>query len=1180
MLGDVDFISDEPSSLRADLPSWKNATRSICRIPGRHLLRRERYLLTRLCSGLLLLSAAFSAWAQDAPGTGIEERAAVVRSSVENASGLSEEQKTQALARVEESLRFAAEIATETGVLAKLREEIAGAPDALKRLETAAANSPADESPLDNGQSGTEQLEQKLAEVKGVLATRQLSVDERERNLSQLLNQARSGANELAELRKGLAKLREQQGAEPGDNVLASVDGLWRAARIRLLQLRADVIELRLGNIDLLTELARKARDVAMAEVDAVQRRYAALLEIVQQRRQQDAADAVSAAEDQSPEAPSVLKVLQADIAALAREQAQLLAEEAEYRRRLDQVNRNLERIKKDYDRIQQAVELGGSSTQISSLLQKRRRLAPSPERLGREVLAFQQLLSDAGLRQLEIDEQLQEFIDDREGISSLVESKGFDFAAIASAGQGDAVREVVGIFRQTALDLWQSYTRYLNVVSQLEANTLALTQEARRYQAFIEDRLLWVPSTAQMPLDQPGLLIDGLQWFVQGEHLTALATDLLRLPSSRTVVLTFWLLVGIVLLLLRRPALRRLAQCAEATRRVRTDRFSLTLMALFHTLVLIALVPWFLIGGGLLIGKMADATNTTLIYAAGLQAAGHVILFLGVLRHICRSNGLGLAHLRWHPSLCENLGRQAAWLMPIGAPLAFFGAAGTATVTTDFINLSTAVQIEDIGLVAIGRLSFVARMVLLMYVIHRVWRKGGAVISAFAESVERAKWAQYHILWFGPALMIPFALILSAAMGYFYSAVFVTAILGKTLWFIIAAVLAKDLLLRGLYVTKRQLRFQEALRYRDESIAQREAANEGGDTPVDSAIHELEERKVDYNELGDQARSLVQLGFTLSIIGGLWWIWADVFPALGFLKAVELPITTSRLIDGVTQEVPLTLSDMVAGLLLGGLALFAAVKVPAVLELTLLQRLPMSRASRYAITTMSQYIVAMIGVFITFKSLGLQWSSIQWLVAALSVGLGFGLQEIVANFISGIILLFEQPIRVGDVVTVDGTTGTVSRIRIRATTIVSWERQELVIPNKSFITGQLINWTLSDTVNRVMITVGVGYDTDTRLAMQLMHEVAEEHPNVMSDPVHRISFEGFGDNALTLNMRAFLGNIETRLQTISELHQAILDKFREAGIEIAFPQRDVHLSTSAPLELHLSRQPGGLGNS
>ena len=195
--------------------------------------------------------------------------------------------------------------------------------------------------------------------------------------------------------------------------------------------------------------------------------------------------------------------------------------------------------------------------------------------------------------------------------------------------------------------------------------------------------------------------------------------------------------------------------------------------------------------------------------------------------------------------------------------------------------------------------------------------------------------------------------------------------------------------------------------------------------------------------------------------------------------------------------------------------------------------------------------------------------------MAALSVGLGFGLQEIVANFISGIILLFEQPIRVGDVVTVEDTTGTVSRIRIRATTIVNWERQELVIPNKSFITGRLINWTLSDTINRLTITVGVDYDSDTEKAMALIREAAAAHPKVLTDPAPRITFEGFGDNALTLVLRAYLNDIDARLATITELHQAILLKFRAAGIPIAFPQRDVHLDSVRPIEVVLRRDAG-----
>lgn len=156
--------------------------------------------------------------------------------------------------------------------------------------------------------------------------------------------------------------------------------------------------------------------------------------------------------------------------------------------------------------------------------------------------------------------------------------------------------------------------------------------------------------------------------------------------------------------------------------------------------------------------------------------------------------------------------------------------------------------------------------------------------------------------------------------------------------------------------------------------------------------------------------------------------------------------------------------------------------------------------------------------------------------------------------------------------VTIDNTTGKVSRIRIRATTIVNWDMQELLIPNKEFITGRVINWTLSDRVNRVVVSVGVAYGSDVVRAMALLLEAARENPNVLNEPEPIASFEGFGDNALNLLLRSYLGSLDNRLATITALHQAINDKFRAAGIDIAFPQRDLHLETSAPLDIRLHR--------
>jgi len=187
-------------------------------------------------------------------------------------------------------------------------------------------------------------------------------------------------------------------------------------------------------------------------------------------------------------------------------------------------------------------------------------------------------------------------------------------------------------------------------------------------------------------------------------------------------------------------------------------------------------------------------------------------------------------------------------------------------------------------------------------------------------------------------------------------------------------------------------------------------------------------------------------------------------------------------------------------------------------------------------------------------------WGKMQWLIAAISVGLGFGLQEILANFVSGLIILFERPVRVGDVVTVDDVTGVISRIRMRATTITNWDRKEFIVPNKEFVTGRLLNWTLSDQVNRIVINVGVAYGSDTRQTTALLMKVAGEHALVLDEPKPLVTFEAFGDSSLNFVLRCYLPDLDKRLAVIHDLHMRIDEEFKKAGIEIAFPQQDIHI--------------------
>ena len=258
--------------------------------------------------------------------------------------------------------------------------------------------------------------------------------------------------------------------------------------------------------------------------------------------------------------------------------------------------------------------------------------------------------------------------------------------------------------------------------------------------------------------------------------------------------------------------------------------------------------------------------------------------------------------------------------------------------------------------------------------------------------------------------------------------------------------------------------------------------------------------------------------------------------------------------------ETVVTLADVGVSVLALIATWLAFRNVPGLFEIVLLQRLPLDTGSRYAISTVIRYIIVIVGIFIAFGAIGITWNKVQWLAAALTFGLAFGLQEVFANFVSGLIILAERPVRIGDTVTVGGVSGTVTRIRMRATTIADWDRKELIIPNKTFITSDVINWTLSDSVLRVKIPVGVSYESDVKLVEKTLLRVASESPRVMADPPPQALFRGFGDSTLNFEVRVFIPNLEHWVPVGHELHTAIIEAFRELDIEISFPQRDLHI--------------------
>jgi potassium efflux system protein len=405
-------------------------------------------------------------------------------------------------------------------------------------------------------------------------------------------------------------------------------------------------------------------------------------------------------------------------------------------------------------------------------------------------------------------------------------------------------------------------------------------------------------------------------------------------------------------------------------------------------------------------------------------------------------------------------------------------------------------------------------------------------------------------MIWHPLVSLIPLAIAGLALWGYYDGAVQIQDGLMLSVGIVVAAFLAYNVVMRQVLVARRRLEIRRVKEQREKLRAQQaaQAAAREGTGELPPVVPD--EPEVDIASISEQTRRLVRLGAVLLLSAALYFFWREALPSLALLDVQLWQQTTT--IDGATRSIPVTVSNVVIAAAITVITWIAARNLPGLLEITALHRLNIEAGTRYAVGAVSRYVIAIVGLAFAFRSVGFDWSQVQWIVAALGVGVGFGLQEIVANFISGLIILFERPVRVGDTVTIGNLTGTVSRIHIRATSMTDGENREIIIPNKSLITDKVINWTLTDSITRVTLKVSVRYGTDTLRAQMLILETVKATPQVLDTPAPRVFFIGFGASALEFEVQAFVLQLAHRSTVINDLHVAIERALREKEIAVS----------------------------
>jgi potassium efflux system protein len=534
----------------------------------------------------------------------------------------------------------------------------------------------------------------------------------------------------------------------------------------------------------------------------------------------------------------------------------------------------------------------------------------------------------------------------------------------------------------------------------------------------------------------------------------------------------------------------------------------------------------------------------------------------------------LAESHFEWPAKAVWSLRLNLLWLMVCTMPLLF--------VTAVLYSIE-----PEEGRHSLGRVMFIVTSAVVAFFLGRTLRPNGGVLLEYLADHSGGWIDRLRYVWFAAGVCAPLSLAALAFFGYYYTALQLAWKLYLTLLLIAALVVLHSFLLRLLLVYRRRLSMNQARERRAAALAARDAAGAVEASPPGQVV--AVEEAVDLAQLNTQTQRLVTATSVVVLVIGAWMIWEDVIPALGILDRWPLWTTVDTVSETTTDEAGetvvttrevlenVTFADLLLALLIGIITFVGLRNLPGLMEMFVLQRLPLEASVRYAIRTLAGYGIIVFGVALACSIVGLGWSQIQWLATALTFGLAFGLQEIFANFVAGLIILFERPIRVGDVVTVSNVTGIVSRVRIRATTITDWDRKEFVVPNKEFITGQVLNWTLTDKTNRITINVGVAYGAETEKARDLLLKIANEHPLVMDTPAPIATFEGFGDSALNLVLRVYLPTMDNRLTVMHELHTAIHEMFAREGLEIAFPQLDLHVRTFDSA-LRVAQGRGGSG--
>ena len=1040
------------------------------------------------------------------------------------------EEKTSKVATIQASLDFLQQIQTQQKSNNELQETLIDADSEIQKNNSDLQNLKKQLSSPNN----TDYASQSLATLQAQLEKLTNQQQETQASLS-VVNTQLAGQSSVSERAQTAltdnVKRTQVLNQQLNDPAISELLKQQIQLELQLIELKNAYNQILLKNSDQFTVLYQSRYDLLNARVQSQQKQIAAIQEAINQKNLAQTQSQVEQVQQQSQSAvknPFIQKELD-----LNAQLSQYLLEQTAKTNTLTQDELRMRNVLDNLTQTQRTIDEQISALQgtlvLSRIIQQQKQKLPT----NLNIQGLSKQIADLRVKIFDITQKRNELYDIDAYISKIEQDENKSFTSAEKAQLTSLLTER----RKVASDLIKSLNNQLNLAISLELTQQQITQISDQIQSKLDQQSFWVKSNNPINLDWFKKLPMSLKAQFDGiGKKIGFPTNFDNLPYLLTYVFILFVIGGLIFKF-KESIKQRLSVINGEINTLRSDSQWHTPLALFYTALLsLSGTLWFLAACQLL--GFFLVKNPQEFWEWSLRMAAYWWFFSFVLSTL-RPNGILVRHFGFSKESAIAL-QDVTKRIIVSVVL--------------LLNTSIFSNVMDTGLAndVLGEINtIVALLFCIVIIAPRFIRTEKSLSSTTTDKRDRTLLKIMRVL----LQLVPVILIALIALGYYYTALnLITHIINTYIAWVVWS-LVRHTIYRGVTVASRRL----AYRRLQEKRQQKQQDSSDASASDDVVVITEQEEGLDLNEVRSQLLRFADLFIWTALFAIFYYVWSDLVTVVSYLRDITLWQQTSTTEAGVVTET-ISLFNLIVALIIVVITYILVRNIQGILEVLIFSRVKLSQGTPYTITTLLTYIFVAVGGAWAFSTLGMSWSKLQWLFAALSVGLGFGMQEIFANFVSGIILLFERPIRVGDTVTINGVTGTVAKIRIRAITMIDPDRKEVIVPNKSFVTGQVINWALSNTVTRLVVSVGVAYGSDLDLVKRLLLQAAHEQPSVLKDPEPRALFLTFGASTLDHELRVYVGQVSERNDTLDALNRRVNQLFAENNIDIAFNQLDIFI--------------------